>query len=68
MALSPGGGRAAAKERSVKALDKRVAALSSLLVASTLLNLALGAATGPLRTLLLYATGFFGLKALPALK
>ena len=60
--------RSLEQERGQKALDKRVAGLSSLLVASTLLNLGLGAATGPMRRLTFFAAFFFGMKALPALK
>ena len=37
------------QERGVKALEKRIAGLQALLLASTILNLAIGAAAGPLR-------------------
>ena len=56
-----------AQERGQKALEKRVAGLSSLLVASTLLNLAMPMVIGPMRKLTFVAAAFFGTKALPAL-
>ena len=54
-------------ERGVKALEKRVASLQALLLATTLLNLCLGAAASPLRRVGFIAAGFLGLKALPGL-
>jgi predicted unusual protein kinase regulating ubiquinone biosynthesis (AarF/ABC1/UbiB family) len=59
--------RSLGQERGQKALEKRVAGLSSLLVASTLLNLAIPMVVGPLRKLTFVAAAFFGTKALPAL-
>ena len=59
--------RSLEQERSGKALDKRVKSLTSLLVASTLLNVALGAAVGPWRKAAFWGAAFFGLKGLPAL-
>lgn len=59
--------RSLAQERGQKALEKRVAGLSSLLVASTLLNLAMPMVIGPMRKLTFVAAAFFGTKALPAL-
>ena len=59
--------RSLEQERSGKALDKRVKSLTSLLVASTLLNVALGAAVGPRRKAAFWGAAFFGLKGLPAL-
>jgi len=59
--------RSLGQERQQKALEKRVAGLSSLLVASTLLNLAMPMVVGPLRKLTFVAAAFFGTKALPAL-
>jgi len=59
--------RSLGQERGQKALEKRVAGLSSLLVASTLLNLAMPMVVGPLRKLTFVAAAFFGTKALPAL-
>ena len=56
-----------AQERGQKALEKRVAGLTSLLVASTLLNIAMPMVVGPLRKLTFVAAAFFGTKALPAL-
>ena len=58
--------RSLEQERGVKALEKRIGGLQALLVASTLLNLALGAATGPMRRLSFVAAAFFGMKALPS--
>ena len=60
--------RSLEQERSSKALDKRVSSLQALLIASTLLNIGLGAATGPLRRLTFVAAAVFGMKALPGLK
>ena len=56
-------------ERGIKSLEKRLASLQGLLIASTLLNLALGAtagplASGPVRKLAFLAAGVFGIKAL----
>ena len=56
-------------ERGIKSLEKRLASLQGLLIASTLLNLALGAtvgplASGPVRKLAFLAAGVLGLKAL----
>ena len=59
--------RSLAQERGQKALEKRVAGLTSLLVASTLLNIAMPMVVGPLRKLTFVAAAFFGTKALPAL-
>ena len=59
--------RSLEQERSGKALDKRVKSLTSLLVASTLLNVALGAAVGPWRKAAFWGAAFFGLKGQPAL-
>ena len=59
--------RSLGQERGQKALEKRVAGLSSLLVASTLLNLAIPMVVGPLRKLTFVAAAFSGTKALPAL-
>jgi hypothetical protein len=56
-------------ERGIKSLEKRLESLQGLLIASTLLNLALGAtagplASGPVRKLAFLAAGVLGLKAL----
>ena len=59
--------RSLAQERGQKALEKRVAGLTSLLVASTLLNIAMPMVVGPLRKLTFVAAAFFGTKALPVL-
>ena len=60
--------RSLEQERGVKALEKRVSSLQALLIASTLLNVALGAAAGPARRVAYFAAAYFGMKALPGLR
>jgi len=56
--------RSVETERGIKSLEKRVSSLHALLLASTILNLALGAAAGPFRKLAFIASGVLSLRAL----
>ena len=56
--------RSVETERGIKKLEQRVSSLHSLLLASTLINVALGATAGPLRRLAFVAAAVLAVKGL----